>query len=616
MLFTASCGIAQNVRMEKLYSADDLVMEGRWTDAVPVYNNIIGTFQDSLAMISYVRLAQIYIFDNPREDSSSFYLNGLKDLCENTGNKRCYILLSSINNFVSKQKQDYVSAIMHAEEAIRNLDDRTGDLWFNVFNNYAYTFDNLGEPAMARENYKKALVSNFPISQEDSLIAWLNISATFSDQPDSVIHYSEKGLPTCRSQLLSQSCQALFNNIAWAYAEKEEFESALDLVNIYAKDSTILMRSDIQYKPDLIHTTGYLYLKLKRYDEAIKYFEKSLPLAIKSNVITIIMSNLKDLSEAYYEIGDINQSYIYKTEQIKYAEILHKEEIKSEIIRYKNSKALKEKNNKISTLEKETSTISGINQKLKISLLSVLIASIIGGLILMVKQQSNRAKLSQLNEQISLSKLGSLSATMNPHFLFNAFNNLQNYILKNDQDKAELYVAKLSGLLRKILAHSEDVSILLKDEIELLDSYYILEKERFHNKVVFTIHVDDVLLEQNPHIPAMLLQPHLENAILHGVSSLSKEGIIDIYLKKDGAYINCIIRDNGIGRLKSSQIKVKSAHNSIASENTKRRIEIFTKLGFKRSKMQIVDIMKDGHPNGTEVHLLLPLLKHERNANV
>jgi len=608
--------MAQDKRIEKLDSADELVVEGRWGEAIPVYNDIISGQNDSLAMVSYVRIAQIYIFDNPKEDSSTYYLNKLKDICEYTGNKRCFILLSSINNFVSKQNQDYVSAITHSEEAIDNLDHRNDDLWFNVYNNYANTFDNLGEYALARENYKQALKSTYPISREDSLLAWINISSTFRSMPDSVIYYSNNGLSICRSQILSRSCQMLFNNIAWAFAEKKKFQAALELVNIYSQDSTHHSSSDIEFSPALTHTTGYLYLKLKQYEESINYFKTSLPLAIESNNIPLILRNLKDLSEAYYKTGDINQSYIYQTEQIKYANILHKEEIKSEIIRYENSKSLQEKNNKISTLEQESTTILGNNRKLKIGMFSLLIASIIGGLVFIVKQQLDRIKLAQLNEEISLSKLVSLSATMNPHFLFNAFNNLQNFILKNDQDKAELYIGKLSGLLRKILSHSDDVSILLNDEIELLNSYFILEKERFHNKVLFTIDVDEDLLRQNPHIPAMILQPHVENAILHGVSSLNTEGIIDVFLKKDGMYINCIVKDNGIGRDRSSQIKNKAAHNSIATKNTKRRIEIFTKLGYKRAEMRIVDIMKDGFPHGTEVHLLLPLLKNIKNGNV
>jgi len=608
--------MAQDERIEMLDSADELVVEGRWGEAIPVYNDIINGHNDSLAMVSYVRIAQIYIFDNPKEDSSTYYLNKLKDICEYTGNKRCFILLSSINNFVSKQKQDYVSAISHSEEAIENLDHRNDDLWFNVYNNYANTFDNLSEYALARENYKQALKSTYPISREDSLLAWINISSTFRSMPDSVIYYSNNGLTICRSQILSRSCQMLFNNIAWAFAEKKEFQAALDLVNIYSQDSIQHGSSDIEFSPALTHTTGYLYLKLKQYEESISYFKTSLPLAIESNNIPLILRNLKDLSEAYYKTGDINQSYIYQTEQIKYANILHKEEIKSEIIRYENSKSLQEKNKKISTLEQESTTILGNNRKLKIGMFSLLIASIIGGLVFIVKQQLDRIKLAQLNEEISLSKLVSLSATMNPHFLFNAFNNLQNFILKNDQDKAELYIGKLSGLLRRILSHSDDVSILLNDEIELLNSYFILEKERFHNKVLFTIDVDENLLRQNPHIPAMILQPHVENAILHGVSSLNTEGIIEVFLKKDGMYINCIVKDNGIGRDRSSQIKNKAAHNSIATKNTKRRIEIFTKLGYKRAEMRIVDVMKDGSPHGTEVHLLLPLLKNIKNGNV
>lgn len=607
---------AQDMRIETLKAADSLVNEGKWNEAIPFYQEVISDEYDSLAMVSYVRLAQIYIFDSPNDKTSKYYLNLLKKQCEQTGNRRCVILYSSINNFISKQKQDFASAIMYSEEAIHNLDSTNSDLWFSVYNNYANTFDHLGEFVLARENYKKALLTNHYISTEDSLLAWINISSTFRNSPDSVIHYSNYGLSICRTNVLNQSCQMLLNNIAWAHAEKEDFMAALSLVNLYSQEIVSQASSGIEFSPALIHTTGYIYLKLKDYKKSIPYFEKSLPLAIKSNNIRLIIQNLKDLSAVHYEIGNINESYDYLQEQLKYSNILNKEEIKSEIIRYQNSKSLKEKNEKINTLEQETTTISDINKKLKIGSIIILFASIIGALLFALKQQRDRFKLSRLNEEISLSKLASLSATMNPHFLFNAFNTLQNFILKNDQDKAELYLAKLSGLLRNILSHSEDISILLQDEIDLLNSYFILEKERFQYDVQFKIHADDELIRENPYIPAMLLQPHVENAILHGVSRLKKEGYIDLILKKDGEYINCIVRDNGIGRDKSSKLKNKSSHNSIATTNTKGRIEILNKLGYDRAMMRIVDVMKNATSNGTEVHLLLPLLSNQKKGYV
>lgn len=600
--------ISQDERFALLQHADSLAAKSKLKEATETYKLILAsTLEDSITMVSYVRLAQIYIFDIPEPDTSKYYLDELNQLCNKTTDSRCYILHNSIHNFLSKQKQDFVSAIVYSEDALKYLDSSTKDLWFNVYTNYANTFENLGEFKLARENYIKAFQGNYPISQGDSLLAWINISSTFRENPDSIIYYSNKGIEICENQMQNQSCQMLYNNLTWALAEKEEYETALSLVQKHLTDANKYANRTIEFSPALNHTTGYIHLKLGNTEEAISYFNLSLPEARKTYNIPLIIRNLKDLSAAYFDLNKIEKSRSYLIEQLEYADILHQKEIKSEIIRYENSKSFQEMNTKIQSLEEESTEITGINKRLRIGIIGLLILCGVAGLFIYLRQQLNKIRISKLNEEISVAKLGSLSATMNPHFIFNAFNTLQNFILKNEQDKAEGYLAKLSGLLRNILSYTDDISIPLNKEIDLLQAYFQLEKERFQNSVVFKLDVDVKLNKFNPRIPAMILQPHLENAIHHGFTNVDTNGVINLSIKKEGEYISCTLIDNGIGRQKSSQIKQKSKHNSIATSNTKNRIDLLKKLGYKQSNMNIIDVKKDNAATGTEIHLFLPL---------
>lgn len=161
------------------------------------------------------------------------------------------------------------------------------------------------------------------------------------------------------------------------------------------------------------------------------------------------------------------------------------------------------------------------------------------------RRSKRRLKQVELEKQLNKLQLRSLQDQLNPHFLFNALSAIQNLIGKGDLANASLYLQRFSMLTRTILANSQQEMISLEDELKILRSY--LEMEQLRAPFKFSIEVDQNINTANTEIPVMLLQPFVENAVKHGVSSLSREGVIGLKVVQSGQTLTFTVNDNGKG---------------------------------------------------------------------
>jgi len=212
-----------------------------------------------------------------------------------------------------------------------------------------------------------------------------------------------------------------------------------------------------------------------------------------------------------------------------------------------------------------------------------------------------------IQQKISELKLDALKAQMNPHFIFNAFNSLQKYILNQETDNALNYLSDFANLIRKTLDNSSKKEVRLSDEIEYLRSYLELEKLRLEN-LNYTIEIDEKIDEDYTYLPPMLIQPFVENSILHGIRHLNTKGCIKIRFEEEINTLKVIIEDNGIGRLKSSEInkKNKVIHDSKGTNITQQRLSMLSNNSDK-IKVEIQDLIDDKTPLGTRVTLRIPM---------
>lgn len=202
--------------------------------------------------------------------------------------------------------------------------------------------------------------------------------------------------------------------------------------------------------------------------------------------------------------------------------------------------------------------------------------------------------------------LKSLRAQMNPHFIFNSLNSVNNYIAKSDARAANKYLAKFSKLMRQVLEHSQVEFITLAQEIEVLKIYLELEHERFKDQFEYRFEVDPKISLDAVQIPPMLIQPFIENAIWHGLRYREAGGFLEIKFKKENQYIEIIIRDNGIGRNKSLALKTVNQlkHQSTGMKNVESRTEVIQAVFKAKIKHEIIDLPNDA---GTEVRIKIEM---------
>jgi ligand-binding sensor domain-containing protein len=223
--------------------------------------------------------------------------------------------------------------------------------------------------------------------------------------------------------------------------------------------------------------------------------------------------------------------------------------------------------------------------------------------------------------EIAELKMNALRAQMNPHFIFNCLNSIQYFITINEKESAIAYLSKFSLLIRRILENSSSNSVVLSDEIDMLRHYIEMEKLRLEDRFDYTINVDPSIAANSIHIPSLLIQPYVENAIIHGLKTKNHDGMLTINLNKVDGHLLCVIEDNGIGRKKSEELnkKKKIYHQSTGLSISKKRIEILQKgiEGSERADIRIIDLTNaEGNATGTRVEITIPLnYNHSLTSN-
>jgi ligand-binding sensor domain-containing protein len=229
------------------------------------------------------------------------------------------------------------------------------------------------------------------------------------------------------------------------------------------------------------------------------------------------------------------------------------------------------------------------------------------------KEKEKNKLLEQLkvnNELINL-KLESLRSQMNPHFVFNALNSIQDYIISNQKNLAADYLGKFADLIRTYLDQSSKGKITIAEEIQTLNMYLELEKLRFEDKLSYKITTQKNLLDDDIFIPTVLIQPYVENALKHGLLHKKTAGnlFIDFSVTPEKESLIIVITDNGVGRKKSAELKLKllKRHKSFATEATDKRLELLNYNKKHKIQLLVEDLNTNTVDVGTKVTIKIPI---------
>ncbi|MES2763003.1 MAG: histidine kinase [Bacteroidota bacterium] len=457
---------------------------------------------------------------------------------------------------------------------------------------------------------------NNPIQQSNSInrkIKSLETNSNNGKKEDVVEAYkqmAEVNMQQNNSTAAIQNYNNALDKVVNDPTEKNNIKN--EIANIYASnnnlDEAISIKQDILQKADSSNDVGEqikqrqgladLLILNNEDNKALELIQDAYNIALTKGKTIDAKNSLIQLI-AYYR----NKHDDKKTVQL-YEGFLQKLEvlIKSDTTLI-DKKIFEETDNKIKQLEKEKMLKDELISRTNTFNYSLIIALAVLFLLILVIIRYSMAVRTK-NKKISLQ---SLRREMNPHFVFNSLNSVNQFIAQNKEMEANKYLTSYSSLMRNMMESSSKDFMSLQKEIEQLQKYLELEHLRFSDKFDFKIDIDETIDTDAYLVPNMLLQPHLENAIWHGLRYKETKGLLKLTVKDKTDHIEITIDDDGIGVEKSRLLKTENqkVHQSIGIKNINERIELLNDI--YKLKIQCFVTNKPGNL-GTLVTLKIPRL--------
>lgn len=539
------------------------------------------------------------------------------------------------------------SMMYYADEALRiaqKIHWPAGIADAYQFKGVSYSYVN-SDPANAIDYYHKALEANIPLHRPE--FEWqtlANIALLHYDQQEyqEALQYYQKAEAVLSNLENKRGEGQLLMNLGQLYYDMGKPDEAMEQ---FKKSLSISeANKDSMVWANVLNSIGYIYLEQKDYHKAIQYVNKAVEIAdLTQNRITkaaslvylsLAQSGLKSYANAetlareglqlskeagnvqfqrqawfalqkiYEETGKYRQSLDAYKEYIKLNDSLISTSKKKEIMQ----KEMQYEFDKKRALAKAALDRQTTIKKSLIAGGILLITGFIAFILLYKKKRDaeDRKKAAEFKTLVAETEMKALRAQMNPHFIFNCLNAISDYILKNQPKIADEYLGKFATLMRTVLENSEKKEILLADEIKALTLYMDLETLRLQHRFTYEIKIADDIDTTNILIPPLLLQPFVENSILHGLSGKKDSGKIIISFQKQGEMLIGQIEDNGIGIQKSAELTSKengSTRKSFGIKITQSRIRILNEE--KHASLASLNIRHK--EEGTHVEIKLPL---------
>ena len=391
----------------------------------------------------------------------------------------------------------------------------------------------------------------------------------------------------------------LDNNIGGALQHLKQYREALQYF-----EQSLQMAKAIKHVPVIIAATNNIGVNLKllgRLNEALVASKKGLELAIEENDFLNQCNALINIGEVYLKSKSYDAARSYLNQALSLAQKAGFKHNEVEI--YLQLSKLFE------AMKKPTVALQYYKQhdKVKSAVNKAEIANRINQLQTQYEVAKKEEELLKARSLQTESELKALRAQMDPHFIFNSLSSMRKELLEGNIDKADQYIVRFSRLLRLILDTTRTPQVKLSDNIELLHLYIQIEQSRQANSFTYHINVAKVIKPENIYVPGMVLQPLIENAIVHGLFHKQKgEGKLSVNISKLGNALKIKVSDNGVGR-NNSAVTRSSKHRSHATSIIRETLELAWKNKMKDRFFVIKDkIDAQGEPAGTEVIVLLP----------
>jgi len=529
---------------------------------------------------AYNNIASVYYYLGVYPDALSNYLEALKMFEKEKNSEGISVANIGIGN-VYRDKVDYANALKNYFAAL-DIDTRSNRRrsMSVCYNDIGIVYWNMKDYKQALGFYLKALEIDQQLNNKDDIATDLTNTGNV---------YSQNG----------DTAKALDN-----------YKKALGLFALSGNKPGIAI---------LTGNIGEISFKQKKFKDAEKYLIASVNIARSINDLKEQEYDYLTLSSLYALTSSWQKAYVYHAIYASIRDsITHLDDTKkmvSEAMTYEFQK--KELAIKSEQEKKDLMAKAEIKRSRVLLLLFIVLAlfALLAALFILRSLKAARREKLIAEQQKSMMELKALRAQMNPHFIFNAINSIQHFILKNDSDEAQKHLNKFAKLIRKVLENSKKETIPLSEEVQMLQLYTELEAVRFSSKFNYKFVVNEELNAASIMLPPLLIQPFVENAIWHGLMHMKeKQGELIVTFDKENNMLKCTIDDNGIGRKRSQEMRDAARHEPMGLSITHERVQILNEVYKISIRVTVIDkVNTDGSSSGTRVEITIPL---NLNSNI
>ncbi|GGF10176.1 tetratricopeptide repeat-containing sensor histidine kinase [Flavobacterium limi] len=501
---------------------------------------------------------------------------------------------------VYSEQSNHTSALKNYEKGLRlyqQIDEQTGIS--KALNNIGILYKSQQKYPKALQYLKEAYKIQLATGEQNAPMTLTNIGVIYFELGEykNAIHYYNKAKRGFAKNENKRGFALLNNYLGDYYKEQKNFDLANEC---YQKSLALYEEIQNKFGASLaLYNIGLLLQEQKKYNEGIRYATKSLEYAQEIGVLDQTFHSEELLSELYQSTNNPEAALLHYKNFIIARDSINNQEMTKKFAEAEMNYEYKKKEALLSEKHKRE--------------IQFVIFSILGALLLIVLGLVIYNRM-QVKRQLTLKKdlaeyeQKALHLQMNPHFVFNCLSSISSFIVQNGTDSALKYLSKFSKLMRLTLEYSKGSLIPIDKEIESLQNYLELEQLRFDNKFEFEINSSENV-EFNVGLPPLLIQPFVENAILHGLVPKEGKGKINVDFDVQNEQLICTITDDGIGLSESKLLKENSvtAHQSMALDITKKRLKIMESITSKSAKIEILDLNTNSQKTGTKAILYLPV---------
>jgi tetratricopeptide (TPR) repeat protein len=407
-----------------------------------------------------------------------------------------------------------------------------------------------------------------------------------------------------------------------------ELERHTEAIAVLRRATEAAHAVDINDAAWAYNNLGYGLHQAGRHGEAIEAFRESDRLnQLGRQATDLAIENAGFMAEAFAAMGRHKEAYetLMRAEELKDAH--HRAVADERLLELEKRFETKLKEEQIARLDLENiekaERLRLRNTQLFGSLALLLLAAALS--VLFWRNFRNKRRhadvLDRLNRELrdqkgeiehinALLRLKVLRTQMNPHFIYNCLHAIDKLVTEGRNDEAHRYTHRFARLLRMVLDHSVKDVVGLDEEREFLEHYLAMEGLRLGADFTWAVYVDPALLDADAGIPALLVQPFVENAVWHGLAAKEGDKRIEVRFVPEGdAGVRCTISDNGVGRASAGAAYAhRHGHKSMALALNQERVELIRHRLGRESFLHTEDLVDaEGRPAGTEVRVLLPL---------